>query len=184
MEEIWRVIPGHEKYEVSNLGNIRKDGITRKLRIPKTGYITTWVDNKQKCVHRLVALAFIPNPDNLPCIDHINTNRYDNRVENLRWVTYSGNRCNQLTAKKFINNTSIKEKLTVGHILQYDMNLNLVKEWISPYDVKRELGFDQTIIVDCILGNEGIISSRCLKRGYKTPKTQAYGYIWKRKSQG
>ena len=182
MEEIWKDIPEYPGYKASNLGRIK--GPRNILILQKGQYLTVSIHKHTITVHKLIAKTFIPNPDNLPCIDHINTNRYDNRVENLRWVTYSGNRCNPLTAKKFINNTSIKEKLSVGHILQYDLNMNLIREWISPYDVKRELGFDQTIIVDCVLGNEGIISSRCLKRGYKTPKTQAYGYIWKRKSQG
>lgn len=87
MEEIWRVIPGHENYEVSNLGNVRKDGITRKLRIPKTGYIKTWVDHKLKYVHRLVALAFIPNPNNLPQVNHKDECRTNNCVDNLEWCT-------------------------------------------------------------------------------------------------
>ena len=181
MEEIWKDIPGYPGYKASNLGRIK--GPRNILSLQKGQYSTVSIHKHTITVHKLIAKTFIPNPDNLPCIDHINTNRYDNRIENLRWVTYSGNRCNPLTTAKFINNTTMKEKLSAGHILQYDLNKNLIREWISPYDVKRELGFDQTIIVDCVLGNEGIISERCRKRGYKTPKTQAYGYIWKRKSQ-
>lgn len=50
-------------------------------------------------IHRLVAQTFIPNPDNKPCVDHINTIRDDNRVENLRWVTHKENDNNELTRK-------------------------------------------------------------------------------------
>jgi hypothetical protein len=50
--------------------------------------------------HRLVALAFIPNPEGKPCVDHINIIRTDNRIENLRWVTYGENARNPLTYRK------------------------------------------------------------------------------------
>ena len=52
-------------------------------------------------IHRVVAMAFIPNPLNKPCIDHINTIRNDNRVENLRWCTFSENNLNPITLKRF-----------------------------------------------------------------------------------
>ena len=56
---------------------------------------------KQFKIHRLVAEAFIPNPENKPCIDHINTVKSDNRVGNLRWVTYKENSNNEKTLEKF-----------------------------------------------------------------------------------
>lgn len=58
-------------------------------------YATIRVNGKAYRVHRLVAETFIPNPDNLPQVDHINRNRYDNRIENLRWVTAKENMRNQ-----------------------------------------------------------------------------------------
>lgn len=68
-----------------------KTGRERKLQQKKNGYLTVllWNNNESKRVnvHRLVALAYIPNPDNKPTVDHINWDRADNRVENLRWAT-------------------------------------------------------------------------------------------------
>lgn len=113
MEE-WRPINGYEGlYEVSNLGRIKslncnhtkKEGIL-KLYNDKDGYLMVKLskdkNNRLFRVHRLVAEAFIPNPENKPCVDHINTIKNDNRVENLRWVTYKENSNNPLT-KKHIN---------------------------------------------------------------------------------
>ena len=107
--EIWKDIKGYEGiYQVSNLGRIKSLKYGKEVIMkpkPNThGYIRVSITmhNKKKsiAVHRLVAETFIPNPDNKPCIDHINTNRADNRVENLRWVTYSENSYNPITNKR------------------------------------------------------------------------------------
>jgi len=95
MKEIFKIIEEFPEYEVSNLGNIRsyriyKNGKLLKHRI-SNGYNRVMLNKKNKMVHRLLAQAFIPNPENKPCINHINGIRNDNRVENLEWVTISEN---------------------------------------------------------------------------------------------
>lgn len=108
--EVWKDIPGYDGlYKISSLGRIIST-YTRRILSPtisghkgKDYYAITLVKNgikKRFNIHKLVAIAFIPNPDNLPCIDHINTDRYDNRVENLRWCTFTDNNLNPNTARK------------------------------------------------------------------------------------
>lgn len=95
----WRDCKGYEgHYQVSNEGDVRTlnwmgTGKMRELKIRNNnnGYkATTFIENgvyKTKLVHRLVAEAFVPNPDNLPYINHKNEVKWDNRPENLEWCT-------------------------------------------------------------------------------------------------
>jgi hypothetical protein len=104
MEEEWRVIEGFPDYQVSNLGRIksldyRRSGIEQIMKLNRVGdYLGTslWRDKKEhkKYLHRLMAIAFLPNPDNLPDVDHINRNKHDNRLENLRWYSKRNNGLN------------------------------------------------------------------------------------------
>lgn len=102
MQEIWKPVIGYEGlYEISNMGNVkgvRRSGCTGeplKAHIDHNGYVnfslTKDCKRKQCKGHRLVAMAFIPNPENKRTVNHKNGNKQDNRVENLEWMTYSEN---------------------------------------------------------------------------------------------
>ena len=93
-----------EDYEISNFGAVRRkkrspankriDPSPYHLLKPKrqrNGYLKVRIGSKEMRVHRLVALAFIPNPMNKPDVNHIDGNKENNRVENLEWVTKSEN---------------------------------------------------------------------------------------------
>lgn len=96
MDELWRSTewPG---YQVSNLGNVKgPSGKVLKGRLNKSGHLQiniSGVGNKH--VHRLVALAFVPNPDGAPCVDHIDRDPTNNAATNLRWVSKSQNGMNR-----------------------------------------------------------------------------------------
>ena len=101
--EIWKPVTNYEGlYEVSNLGRVRSLDFKRtgKERVLKPGTDTKGYlrvilykngEKAIKKVSRLVAEAFIPNPENKPTVDHINKQRDDDRVENLQWFTYGEN---------------------------------------------------------------------------------------------
>ena len=104
--EVWRSIQGYEGlYEISSLGRI-KSSYSRKILNPSSVHGYKYVSLAKNStihkhyIHRLVAKAFVPNPNNYPCIDHINTIRTDNTARNLRWCTYLQNMLNPITNSK------------------------------------------------------------------------------------
>ena len=117
MTEEWRDIEGWEGlYQISNLGRVYScaNRNYKKLTIRKTGYVVVSLIcrsknmRKQYKVHRLVAQAFIPNPNNLPCINHKDENKENNRVDNLEWCTnkYNSNygHCREKISKALMGN--------------------------------------------------------------------------------
>ena len=117
--EIWKDVQGYEGlYQVSNFGRVKSLGRNIKKPLTKIGYVwqserilkgrkdtkgylrvVLYKDQTPKGfkVHRLVAVAFIPNPENKPEVDHINRDKIDNSVNNLRWVSHKENMNNSLT---------------------------------------------------------------------------------------
>ena len=120
MMEEWRAVPGYEGlYEVSNMGNVRNVRRNKLLRLPKTndGYIrvSLYKNGIKTCfqVHRLVAQAFIENPDNLPMINHKDEDKTNNNVTNLEWcdVKYNNNYGSRLERSR---DTAIKNGYYTG----------------------------------------------------------------------
>ena len=92
MEEIWKDVENYEgKYQVSNLGKIKNLKLNKVYIGSLVGRNVLYRYFNMGYVHRIVAKAFIPNPENKPEIDHIDYNPLNNNVTNLRWVTHSEN---------------------------------------------------------------------------------------------
>lgn len=193
--EIWKPIEGYEDYyEVSNRGRVKakqrivcRGNIRQPVRerILKAGggalsYPTVQLfkngKGKRCTVHRLVAEAFIPNPDNLREVDHINSIRNDNHIENLRWVSHQDNMRNPTTMqlmreRVYDNEESLNKRLSTRirnggkkaqkRIFQYDTKGTFIKEWESGTAVEKEMGFNRKTIVHCARN-----------------KKYGYGYLW------
>lgn len=170
MKEIWKtaVVDGVEnpRYKVSSYGRIiclnwNNTGKPRfcGLNYNGCGYLRVGIDGVMKLVHRIVAETFIPNPEGKKEVDHINTIRTDNRVENLRWVTHKENDNNYLTRKHKSENARkpMLGKFGTEHhnsiqIVQLSLDGRFIKKWACGYEVQRELGICQSSIASCCRG--------------------------------
>lgn len=179
MNEIWKDIEDYKgMYQVSNTGRVRsldhyitfydrkmqKDvtklikGRLLKHRIGKLGYDVVILcksgDRKDKKVHRLVAEAFVPNPNNYPYINHKNEIKSNNVFTNLEWCTQEYN----------VNYGSRNTSYSIP-VIQLDLNNNIVKEWSSANQASKELSIPQSSIWDCC--NNNISKTHNYKWRYK-----------------
>lgn len=162
--EIWQQIKGFEGfYSVSNKGNVKHDKTTKRIgtgnyareehfikhRINNKGYaiVDLYKGNKrsQLLVHRLVAIAFLDNPNNYKVVNHKDENPLNNSVENLEWCTQKYN-MNYGTCPTRIGNANSKS------VLQLDKNGLVIKKFNSIIEAKRQTGISYGYISDVLHG--------------------------------
>lgn len=138
MEEIWKDIKGFEgNYQISNLGRV-KNVVSGKLLKPvqnkKIKYFMVALCKNgvytHKYIHRLIAEAFIPNPNNYPQINHKNEIRTDNSLDNLEW-------CNNQYNNEYSHGKTIA---------QFTLQGEFIRTWKSGRRIQRELGYDHSVI--------------------------------------
>lgn len=183
MKEIWKSVEGFEGlYEVSNLGRVRsldrevrnRGGIAvkrGKILSPKnvnTNYkaVNLWKKNKgyMRLVHRLVAIAFLPNPENLPQVNHKDEDPSNNNVNNLEWCdsAYNANYGTAI-ARRSAKTKGVPRPQNGKPIAQYTKDGRLVKIYLTAMEAARALTADNSSICHCANG------------AYKS----SYGYVWR-----
>lgn len=153
MEEIWKDVVGYEGlYQVSNFGKVRsaRSNIIMSQSCIR-GYMVVTLSNprKQKKIHRLVAEAFIPNPNNLPCINHKDENKAHNTVDNLEWCSI---RQNNLYGTR--QQRASKSKMIP--VIQYDLDGNQIAEFDSAQSIENILGYSDAQICECCKGRSAV----------------------------
>ena len=195
MEEIWKDIEGYEGlYQVSTKSRVRGLPITTKFGnrekhhpirvlspgLGKRGYYVVSLSKNGKAktftVHQLVAKAFIPNPNGYKFIDHIDTNKLNNSLNNLRWCTSKQNRNNPLTlehnrqtTKRLWENGVFDDRadnITYRPVAQIDRNGNVVRVFPSIIEASQVTGV-----------NRSSISAVCL--GTNPKRHTAGGFYWR-----
>ena len=163
-EEIWRPIKGYEGlYDVSSYGRVRSvdryksnnggiQWIKERILSPekdKCGYLQVFLHcngkQHQRKIHRLVAQTFISNPDNLPCVNHKDEDKTNNRVDNLEWCDAKYN-CNYGTRNIRIRETKMKNGYWTGLSEKeykkkyYQENKEKIRDYKHQYYLKRKAG--------------------------------------------
>ena len=186
-KEIWKPIDGYEGYyEVSSTGLLRSvdhsvvravNGGLRvstvrgrfiKARIGKNGYKIVTLSRegirKHFTLHRIVAIAFVPNPYNYNCVNHKDENKLNNKPDNLEWCTHRYND-NYGTKPKKISQSHLRNPPRFREVSQFSENGAFIKTFHSAASAARKTGVDSSWIIACC-------------RGTKHAKT-AGGFKWK-----
>ena len=174
--EVWKVVEGYDNYLVSNKGRVWS--LTRDNFIAisedKDGYKIFHCLQKGHSstmrVHRFVAMAFLPDPNNLPIVEHLDCNPANNCVENLKWSTTLQNNNHPITISRLSKAlkgrpiSPLAMERICKPIMQFSMKGEFIQSWQSGIDAARQLGINFSKIAACA----------------RRERHTAGGYVWRR----
>ena len=134
MQEEWKVLEENKNIEISSFGNVRRNGQKVTPYADPEGYLRCSIGGKTERVHRLVAKYFIPNPNNYNMVDHIDQDKTNNKVNNLRWTTPSENGKN-----------AVYSKPRYEPIIGINVTTNEIKEFQTQAEAGRYIGVNDPI---------------------------------------
>ena len=175
MVEEWKPIKGYEGiYEISNMGRVRRLGFKRNKfdsrskeglvqpSINEKGYQSVQLTDKNSkiktySIHQLVVKHFIDNPNNYNIVDHINTNRIDNRWFNLKWTTQKENMNNDKTIEKYTK-----------PVIVLDRNGNIISNGLGVVETAKNIGISKGLLGDLLKSGKPYKLGRTSKKSLKT----------------
>lgn len=154
MREIWKDIDGFPGYKISNFGRVKGKRVdyVKWCFAPGSEYPKVTLSNNGKYVDKriniLVATAFLPNPNNYPIVMHMDNNPQNNRVDNLKWGTYSENAqymydCNRHRRSPLRRTIEMGNEARMVAVIAINMNTGEELSFISQHEASRKLGVSQ-----------------------------------------
>lgn len=158
-----------EHYQITEAGSIRNKQTGAKIKPSLSGhkrpkvYLSINGERKPRYVHRMVAIQFIPNPENLPEVNHLDGNRLNYRKTNLEWTTEEENKHHAKVNNLYKNPAGKKAKNSKGKILVIDQNRKVIHTVYGKQAVEQ-LGFDYSSVVKVINGTRKSHKNHFFKR--------------------
>lgn len=160
---MWKIIPVDNNYEASTDGQIREIKSKKIISqwLDKDGYLLATLSGHLYRVHRLIAMTFISNPNNLPVVNHKNFNKNDNHIANLEWVSYSENSKHSFSGnhrekslEKWVEKIQpLAAKASETKVAQYDLQNNLLNVFNSQREASEKTGTCRSSITRCVTGH-------------------------------
>ena len=162
--ELWSDIPFISGYSISTYGNVKNNANSRILKYQTYKYCSISIKSKQYSIHRLVAMVFLPNPENKPTVNHIDHNKTNNHLTNLEWASYSEQTIHSPNINDISRRMIFQYNKASGDVINIFDNITLAAKYII---AEKELDVSEESAMKNISCNA------------RKKSKSAYGFSWK-----